>query len=245
MFASPNNARQTFFEISNMVSSKFNCYYFGVFNLVCSASDTATFTNISFSDYYIDQSFVWGARMCNSAVFKNFLFENAIGNQYQAISVIGTQNIEIYNVTMRNITGSEFPLSSLITTNTSPSTSLIIDRVTIEDCRFLSTKFYATLAPLDYFEFVNINFSNVSITSGESLVVLDDIKHLLFTNMTFDNVINSDTTNEGSTIILLNSLNLNSDITTEVYEVGFNSIENIGNHSETNFFAIPEDQLTD
>ena len=147
------------------------------------------------------------------------MFENAIGNPYQGIAVIDVGNIEIYNTTLRNITGAEFPISSFITTNRSPSTSLIIDGVTIVDCPFLMTNFYSTLASLEYFELVNVHFSNVSIASGESLVVLDDIKHLLLTNMTFENVTNSDTTNEGSAIILLNSLNLNSNVTTEIYEV--------------------------
>ena len=162
---------------------------------------------------------MWATRNCYSVIIKDVTFQNAIGNRYQGLSFINLQNIEIYNVTLRNVTGSEFPITSFITTNTFASTSLIIDRVTVEDCPFLMTKFYSTFASIDYFEFVNIRFSNVSIAGGESLVVLDNIKHLVLTNMTFENVINSDITNEGSAIILLNSLNLNSNSTTEVFEV--------------------------
>ena len=211
----------------------------------CAPRDNVVYTNSTFSDYYADQQYIWGARFCNSIVIRNFLFENAIGNPYQGIAVIDIANIEIYNTTLRNVTGSQFPLSAFMTTNRSPSTSLIIDGVTIIDCPFLMTTFYSTYASLDYFELVNVHFSNVSISSGQSLVILDDIKHLLLTNMTFENVINSDSINEGSAIILLNSLNLNSDITTEIYEVSFSFTQNLGHHSETNFFAIPEDQLTD
>jgi len=107
------------------------------------------------------------------------------------------------------------------------------------------SNFYSTFASLDYFELVNVHFSRVSIAGGESLVVLDDIKHLLFINMTFENITYSDTVNEGSAIILLNSLNLNSNVTTELYKVSLPFVDNSGHHSETNLFAISEDQLTD
>ena len=219
MFGSPNSLTKTFFEIKNTIYTKMNAYFYGAFTLICSPIDDLIYTNSTFSDFYCDQNFVWMTRNCNSVIIKNFMFENAIGNRYQGIQIFQSQYIQMNNITLRNVTGAEFPVTPFITTNISPSTSLIIDTVTVEDCPFLMNKLYVTLASIGYFELVNVHFSNVSIAGGESIMVLDDIKHLVLTNLTFENVINSDTTNEGSAIILLNSLNLNSNVSTQVYEV--------------------------
>ena len=244
-FGSPNGHQPTHFQFSNTFMSKIDSSYYAAIYFGCSPTDEVIYTDGVFSDYFIGQSYLWEGQFCKSIVMRNMIFENSIGNQYQSISLNNAQNIELYNITLKNITGSEFPQTSFITTNKFPSTSFIIDGVTIEDCSFLATKLYATYASLDYFELVNVHFSNVTITSGESLVVLDNIKHLLLKNMTFDNVSNSDTINEGSAIILLNSLNLNSDVTTEVYEVGLKSIDNLGYHSEANFLTISKNQFPD
>jgi len=64
---------------------------------------------------------------------KNLIFENSIGNAYQGVSMIDVQDIVFNNITLRNITGTQVPITSFITTNRSPSTSLIIDGLIIDD----------------------------------------------------------------------------------------------------------------
>lgn len=244
-FGSPSSVRKSYIQFSNMFYLDFKSFFFWAIYIGCSVLDDMTYTNGVFSNYYVGGSYLWAGQDWKSVFMKNLIFENSIGNAYQGVSMIDVQDIIFNNITLRNITGTQVPITSFITTNRSPSTSLIIDGLIIDDWSFLMSNFYSTFASLDYFELMNVHFSRVSIAGGESLVVLDDIKHLLFINMTFENIINSDTVNEGSAIILLNSLNLNSNVTTELYKVSLPFVDNSGHHSETNLFAISEDQLTD
>ena len=148
-------------------------------------------------------------------VFENIEFINIETQSQETIMAFNFNRLEIRNLTYINYTASSNPIRPMISTSTNANVYTEISGIRMENCVLLKTSLFRNLRATDGIIIKDLSFSNVSISSGESIIVLENVKHTHFSNFTFDRVINSDTVNDGSAIISILSFLLDSYFETE------------------------------
>jgi len=128
-------------------------------------------------------------------------------------------HVEIKDVILMNFTGSSTPDTGIFTFNNYPLTYTEVTGIHVSDSVLLKSPIIENFVPIESFLLQNLTLSNVSTTSGESIIVLSNIKHTEFSNFTFMSVFNSDSDNEGSAIIKITSIDLDSEYDTEIIKV--------------------------
>ena len=217
---------QTDYIHENLTLSNFYVYGYRTSRITTvfiemAVGDNALIKNFIFEDMNMNRMFfqiISGGDM----IFENIEFINSEGQSQETIMAFNVNRLEIRNLTYRNYTASSNPIRPMISTSNNADVYTEISGIRIENCALLKTSLFKNLKATDDVIIKDLSFSNVSISSGESIFVLENVKHTQLSNFTFDKVTNSDTVNDGSAIISISSFLLDSGFETEDISVSLN-----------------------
>jgi hypothetical protein len=153
-------------------------------------------------------------------VMRNITYTNSKNQNYAFIFMLFIDNVELHQIHIQNFTGSLSPISSLISFRSGGLPTYTLDEITLVDSKLFKTSVFAIYSPINVISLVNIFLSNSTISSGYELFYFSRINHAVIFNNTVENFGTSDSENEGTIIVKINSLNLDSDYENELYEVG-------------------------
>jgi hypothetical protein len=195
-------------------------YQGGLFGLyfVWKGMDSVYYTDSTHSNYTYGM-FFGTAVLWKKVVLQNLVFENTNEMIYQSFFTRFTTSVEIRNIIVRNYTGAVSAVGAIIAMGDYPTTSVIFENFHVENSNFYGTPLLKNILPFESITLSNVYFSNVTVSSGNSIIVFDDIHHFNFVNHTYNKVTNSDTTNEGSAVIQIVKVDLTGDYETEVVQV--------------------------
>jgi hypothetical protein len=170
-------------------------------------------------DNWVSQTFLIFGDLFEKVVINNATFQNSADHAYPLMSGHTISNLELSQIKLKNFTGTSNPVTSLISYTDLGTSTYTFDGFTIEDCRFLKSSLFFHSTSIDFLTMTNMVIANSTISSGQSLMTMAQIKHAVISNYTVDGFTTSDTDNSETVIFRINSVDLQSSYDTELYEV--------------------------
>jgi hypothetical protein len=152
----------------------------------------------------------------------NVTVENIANMDYAFIQFLINTNIYVKGFTVTNFTGTNSPIDPLFKLNDGSNVYYEFSEIHVMDSSLNAASVIHSTRVVEKFVLTDFTFSNVSIKSGESIIKLENIKHATISNYTVTNVVNSDSVNDGSSVVLILSMDLNSTYETEEISVSSN-----------------------
>jgi hypothetical protein len=170
-------------------------------------------------DNWVSQTFLIFAVLFEKVVIENATFENSVGHAYPLMSGYLINNLELSQIKLKNFTGTSNPVTSLISYTDFGTSTYTFDGFTIENWRFLKSSLFFHPTSINFVTLTNMVIANSTISSGQSLMTMAQIKHAVISNYTVDGFTASDTDNSETVLLRINSIDLQSSYDTELYEV--------------------------
>ena len=128
-------------------------------------------------------------------------------------------NLEMYDITIRNYSRSSSTSSPLVVPNIAPTVSLMIEGLTIMNSNLMSSGFLKNTGGYESLILKNLQFTDVEVATNSYIISVNSAKDVQMSNFTFNNVSSSDPNDESSTIILLPSIDMSSTVETFTIKV--------------------------
>jgi hypothetical protein len=207
--------------ISNVTNINIHDFYGGAyfaFYYTWSPSDTV-FINDFVADNYVLDSFLTTIVVWGSVVMENITFKNVANMPYQTILTQFNQKIEMKDIYVLNYTGSNSPIGPILTFNDFPTVNIKISGLHVENSNLYKSALLKNIQIVRDFTVDNVVFKDMTISSGYSILIFENVGHLTFSNHSYTRVTNSDQTSEGSSIIQLISMNMGNGYEEELFKV--------------------------
>jgi hypothetical protein len=215
-----SNGSAYFPILTNFTNIYIHDYYGSLFPLGGGGTpmDEINFNNITIQNS-VGVSYLMLFVFLKTVRISNFTYQNSIGQEYAIINLMYIHQIEVTQFKLKNITGSLNPVNSLLTFIDFGASKYSLNEITIEDSHFFKSTLWSQASNTEVVTLSNFVISNSTISSGQSLISLASIKHAVIANYTVIGFTTSDTDNDETVMIRINSMDLQSDYDAELYEV--------------------------
>lgn len=209
-------------NMTNLYIHDVNNALFYPFAIVPAVIDEVHISDLVF-DNVVVQTHAFVMAFALDLYVKNVTVRNTVGMDYAFIQFLTNTNIYVNGLTVTNFTGSNSPIDPLLKLNDGSNVYYEFREFTVMNSQLNGASVIYSTRTVEKFVLSDFTFSNVTISSGESIIKLDNIQHATISNYTITSVVNSDTVNDGSSVILISAMDLNSNYETEEISVSTNS----------------------
>jgi hypothetical protein len=212
-------------NITNIHIYDYNNGFYIPFVIDGAVNDDVYITNILIEDSTLN-FYASSYNAFNKLIIKNYTYQNTIGMTYAGIYTLLGSYVEIDGATIKNYTGTTNPVNPIFTFNNFEATEYKFNSINIQDSNLLESELVNFNKAFIKMEITNSLISNSTIASGKSLITLATVKHFEVANYTINGFTNSDLVNDGSTVIRVNAIDMDSEYDTEIFHVSFHLITN-------------------
>jgi len=150
-------------------------------------------------------------RWPNSFDLKNIHVENSTANSQYLISADGIPSIAIKNLTCINLRGQNTDTYSLVYINVVSAGNITIDGLSLKQSQIhLHNGIYASSVSQFNLVIKNVEFSDITMGSGKSVLKTDPLNSLYMSNFTINGVVQEELSGLSNVILNIGAMNLNT-----------------------------------
>ena len=196
-----NITNQLFMNYQNAYTSMILSY--GTPNHIIYISN-CTFSNYSLFDSAISFSYF------KKVIMNNLSFKNTDYLNVASIYLAKNYDVELSNISFENHNGTTATSKEFILLNNLASTNTYFSNLSLKNWFLRKTELIYNAVSLNSITIINGVFSGVYLSSGGKIFSTGTIQQIIFKNNTFTNIMMLDSADESSTILKIDSLDLNS-----------------------------------
>ena len=191
--------------------------------LTATATDDLHLDNFRFMNSSISSTFMISTGFRTLTIgnpsFEESVIENISGFQENLISISSVRSVAIRNVRMTNVSAPFLKSLSFISLDNFEDTLTVLEDIHVSGCSFGNGALLITPASLDAIQMRNVTIMSSTVKPGRALFQHNILKSFVFSGLQLANVQPTQKEDEDSTIIQINSLDMEGDFNSSFQDV--------------------------